>query len=131
KLVYADANGMLNQNTANYAKGILYGSFYMGDFGGNCSNSSLGSYSGIISSVSCNTASSNDASFKVNLSSSISSYLPFITVRSNTVGAWNNNNDQITTVGNITSSSFELYMREVSGNTQSIWIDIMIMVKAY
>ncbi|MCO5279719.1 MAG: collagen-like protein [Chitinophagales bacterium] len=131
KLVYADANGTLNKNPTNYAQGILYGSFYMGDFGGNCGNSSLGSYSGIISSVSCNTASSNDASFKVNLSSSISSYIPFITVRSNTAGAWNNNNDQTYSIGNITSSSFELYMREVSGNSQSIWIDIMLMVKSY
>ncbi len=129
KLVYADANGTLTTTPTNYAKGILYGSVYIGDFGGSCTATS--SPSGVVSSASCISGGSNDSRYTINISPSIASYTPFITVRSNTAAQWNNNNDQIVAVGNLTSTSFEVYLREVSGNTQTVWLDVMLMVKSY
>lgn len=42
---------------------------------------------------------------------------------------WNNDNDIIVTTGNKQSNSFELYLREVSADTQNIMIDYVIIRK--
>ncbi len=135
KSVYANTSGTLITAPANYASRILWGGLDLGDVGG--SSLTPANYSGVVVSAVKNYSSGNDATVTITHNLNLgTNYTPFITVVSinpgNTTssgGQWNNDNEASAIVGNISSNSFDIYLREQSSDVENIRIEFMLMVK--
>ena len=106
----------------------------MGDVGGG--SFTPANYTGCIVSVTKNFSNGNDATITVTHNLNLASYTPFVTVVSinpgdvtNSGSQWNNDNEVFAIVGNIKPNSFDIFMREVSSDTENEHIEFMLMVK--
>jgi hypothetical protein len=135
KLVYANTSGTLITAPSNYASRLVYGGMDLGDVGGSSLNPT--NYSGVVVSAVKNYSGGADAAITVTHNLNLAAgYTPFVTVVSinpgtttTNGGQWNNDNEVFAIVGNVTANSFDVFFKEVSGVTENIHIDFMLMVK--
>ncbi len=135
KLVYANSTGTLVTAPTNYASRILWGGCDVGDIGGSSFNPT--NFSGVVVSAVKNWSSNADATITITHNLGLgTNYTPFITLVSINPGAtnasgsqWNNDNESLCVVGNITSNSFDVYFRELSSVVENVRVEFMLMVK--